>query len=110
MAYMKSAVMPKMGGLFHDFDAKRYAEPRCTLCHGSGAKAGNFKMPNAELPKLDMTPEGMKAMKEKKAKVLEFMNKTVKPQMADLLKMTPMTRDNPTGFGCTSCHTMAEKK
>ncbi|MEO6573135.1 MAG: hypothetical protein ABIP89_04805, partial [Polyangiaceae bacterium] len=54
MAYMKTAVMPKMGPMFHDFDAKRYAEPKCTLCHGAGAKDGTFKMPNPELPKLDL--------------------------------------------------------
>jgi hypothetical protein len=104
MAYMKSAVMPKMGGMFHDFDAKKYGEPRCTLCHGSGAKAGNFKMPNAELPKLDITPEGFKALKEKKPQVVEFMVK-VEHEAAHLIGEEPFDPKTMKGFGCLNCHT-----
>lgn len=106
MAYMKSAVMPKMGGLFHDFDGKRYAETKCTLCHGSGAKDGSFKMPNPELPKLDLSPAGIKAMHEKKAAIAEFMGKQVVPAMAELLGEPPFDMQTHKGFGCTGCHTM----
>ncbi|MGO9832708.1 MAG: hypothetical protein ACLP1X_00690 [Polyangiaceae bacterium] len=106
MAYMKAAVMPKMGGLFHDFDGKRYAETKCSLCHGSGAKDGSFKMPNPELPKLDVTPAGMKAMHEKKAAVVEFMAKQVVPNMAQLLGEPPFDMQTHKGFGCMGCHTM----
>jgi hypothetical protein len=105
MAYMKTAVMPQMGGLFHDFDGKRYAETKCTLCHGSGAKDGTFKMPNPELPKLDLSPAGMKAMHEKKAAVVEFMAKQVVPNMAQLLGEPPFDMQTHKGFGCTGCHT-----
>jgi len=103
---MKTAVMPKMGGLFHDFDAKRYAEPKCILCHGSGAKDGSFKMPNPELPKLDVSPAGMKAMHEKKAAVVEFMSKQVVPTTAQLLGEPPFDMQTHQGFGCMNCHTM----
>lgn len=105
MAYMKSAVAPKMGGLFHDFDAKRYAEPKCTLCHGSGAKDGSFKMPNPELPKLDVTPAGFKAMQAKSPAVVEFMGKQVVPTMAQLLGEPPYDPKTQKGFGCLECHT-----
>jgi len=105
IAYMKTAVMPKLGGLFHDFDAKRYAEPKCTLCHGSGAKDGSFKMPNPELPKLDVTPAGMKALHDKKAAVLEFMAKQVSPTVAQLLGEPPFDVQTHKGFGCMNCHT-----
>jgi hypothetical protein len=106
LAYMKSAVMPQMSGLFHDFDAKRYAENKCTLCHGSGAKDGSFKMPNPELPKLDLSPAGMKAMHAKKAAAVEFMAKQVVPNMAQLLGEPPFDMQTHKGFGCTGCHTM----
>ncbi len=103
--YMKTAVMPKMGGLFHDFDAKRYAEPKCVLCHGSGAKDGSFKMPNPELPKLDLTPAGMKAMHAKHPAVVEFMAKQVLPTTAGLLGEAPYDPKTQQGFGCLECHT-----
>jgi hypothetical protein len=105
LAYMKAAVMPKMGALFHDFDAKRYAEPKCALCHGSGAKDGSFKMPNPELPKLDLSPAGMKAMHAKKAAVVEFMAKQVMPTTAQLIGEAPFDLQTHKGFGCLGCHT-----
>jgi hypothetical protein len=105
LEYMKTAVMPKMGGLFHDFDAKRYAEPKCVLCHGSGAKDGSFKMPNPELPKLDLSPAGMKAMHTKKAPIVEFMAKQVVPTTAELLGEPPYDPKTQQGFGCLQCHT-----
>ena len=105
LEYMKTAVMPKMGGLFHDFDAKKYADPKCVLCHGSGAKDGSFKMPNPELPKLDLTPAGMKAMHAKKAAVVEFMAKQVVPTVAGLLGEQPFDPKTMQGFGCLECHT-----
>jgi len=105
LAYMKAAVMPKMGGLFHDFDGKHFAEPKCTLCHGSGAKDGTFKMPNPELPKLDLSPAGMKATHEKKAEIAEFMGKKVVPGVAELLGERPFDMKTHKGFGCLNCHT-----
>lgn len=106
MAYMKSAVLPKMGPLFHDFDAKTYAEPKCVLCHGNGTKDKTFKMPNPGLPKLDLTPEGFKKMKEgKKAAVADFMMKQVVPTMAQLIGEQPYDPQTQKGFGCLECHT-----
>jgi hypothetical protein len=109
-AYMKAFVLPKMGGLFHDFDAKTFAEPKCTLCHGSGAKDGTFKMPNPELPKLDLTPAGMGGLKAKKPKIFDFMMKEVEPEMAKQLGEPVFDMKTKKGFGCLGCHTMKEKK
>jgi len=106
---MKVAVMPKMGGLFHDFDAKHYDEPKCALCHGSGVKDGSFKMPNPELPKLDVTPAGFKAMQAKSPKVVDFMMHQVEPQMAALLGEQPFDPKTMQGFGCLGCHTAKKK-
>ena len=69
---------------FHDYDPAKYAEVKCVLCHGSSAKAGNFTMPNPELPKLSTKPADMKKLHETSAKMVEFMAKTVVPTMAAL--------------------------
>jgi hypothetical protein len=106
LEYMKTAVMPKMGALFHDFDAKRYAEPKCALCHGAGVKDGTFKMPNPGLPKLDVTPAGFKAMAAKHPKIVEFMEKQVVPTTASLIGEEPYDPATQKGFGCMGCHTM----
>jgi len=105
MEYMKTAVMPKMGGEFHDFDAKKYAEPKCALCHGSGAKDGNFKMPNPDLPKLDATPAGFKTLSAKKPQIFDFMMKHVEPDVAQLIGEQPFDMKTQQGFGCFDCHT-----
>jgi hypothetical protein len=105
LAYMKAVFAPKMGALFHDFDATRYAEPKCVLCHGSGAKDGSFKMPNPELPKLDLSPAGFKAMNAKHAAIVEFMGKQVVPTSAQLLGEQPYDPKTKKGFGCLECHT-----
>jgi hypothetical protein len=110
LAYMKSTVMPKMGDAFHTFDAKKYDEPKCVLCHGGGVADGSFKMPNPDLPKLDVTPAGIKKLHSdpKKKKILEFMGKLVVPTTADLLGEQPFDMKTMTGFGCLGCHTKKE--
>jgi hypothetical protein len=110
LAYMKSTVMPKMGEAFTTYDAKKYAEPKCVLCHGGGVADGTFKMPNPDLPVLDVSPAGIKKMHSdpKKKKVLEFMGKVVVPTMAGLLGEPPFDMKTMTGFGCLNCHTKKE--
>jgi hypothetical protein len=102
--YMKSTIMPKAAAMFHDFDAKKYADAKCTLCHGAGAKNGTFKMPNPGLPKLDLSEAGFKALKDKHPKVLEFME-TVVHENASLLGEQPYDPATQKGFGCMECHT-----
>jgi hypothetical protein len=106
LAYMKTAVMPKMGGAFHDFDSTKYAEPKCTLCHSAaGAKTGNFKMPNPDLPKLPSTPAEFKKLHDAKPQVMDFMGQQVVPQMAALVGEAPFDIKTGKGFGCFECHT-----
>jgi hypothetical protein len=107
---MKSTVMPKMGAAFTDFDAKKYAEPKCVLCHGGGVADGSFTMPNPDLPKLDYAPEAMKklATGAKTKKVFEFMHKVVAPGVADLVGEPHFDPKTMSGFGCMNCHMKKE--
>ena len=108
--YMKDVVLPKMKPILENFDKKLFPDVKCVTCHGNGARTGEYKMPNPQLPKLPDSPEGFKKLREKEPKVMEFMSKTMKPTMAGLLGMKPFDRENPKGFGCENCHTSKKSK
>lgn len=101
--FMKQKVMPAMAPLFKGHDAEEFAEFGCKTCHGKQADQGHFDMPNPELPKLDF-----KDMSKWSKEELEWMGNEVKPTMAKLLSESEYSPENPTGFGCTHCHTAAE--
>ena len=101
--FMKNVVTPIMAEKFKAFDAEEFAEVNCKTCHGPGAAEGKFDMPSGALPELDFqNPD------PDDAAISEFMAKEVKPTMANLLGMPEYTPENPTGFGCLECHTMAK--
>jgi hypothetical protein len=102
--YMKTKVMPEMKKAFQAYDAKRYKSFTCVTCHGDGAVKGDFKMPNAKLPRLPKDMAGFKALGEKKPEAMKFMGGEVKPKMAALLNMPEYKPEHPTGFGCNACH------
>jgi len=106
--FMKQKVLPAMKATFQKFDAKKYATFTCKTCHGKNPQKTKFKMPNPELPQLDF--EELKAGKVKSKEMLDFMVKTVKPEMAKLLHKPEMTEKQPVGFGCLDCHTQKKKK
>jgi hypothetical protein len=105
--YMKTTVLPKMKAVFQEFDAKAFKKFSCETCHGKKATETNFKMPNAELPKLPQPTDraGFMAIQQKKPEVVKFMGTKVKPTMAELLNIPEWTPQNPKGFGCYQCHT-----
>jgi len=105
---MMKQVIPTMGPLLKEFDPKRFAEVRCTTCHGPGAKEGKFTMPNLNLPKLDPT-NGFEKHKKKDAKIVEFMSTKVVPEMAKIIGEPPYDPAKNAGFGCFECHTMQGK-
>lgn len=106
--FMKQKVVPAMKSTFQNFDAKKFATFNCKVCHGKNPQKTKFEMPNPELPPLDF--EQIKAGKVKNKEMLDFMVKTVKPEMAKLLNKPEMTESNPNGFGCLHCHTLKKKK
>lgn len=103
--FMKEKVVPAMAKAFKEFDKKEFAKFGCKTCHGKGVASGKYEMPNPDLPKLDFAK--LQAG-EDHPKTAEFMEKVVKPQMAEILGLPEYTPDNPKGFGCLHCHTMKE--
>lgn len=103
---MKAKVMPSMKAAFQKFDPKEYRNFGCKTCHGKEPQKTKYKMPNKELKPLDFA--AIKAGKED-PKFIEFMSKTVKPEMAKILNQPEMSESNPDGFGCLECHTQKKK-
>lgn len=104
--FMKQKVMPTMRPLFQKFDPKHFAKFTCKTCHGKDPAKTKYKMPSKDLPALDF--DAIKAGKED-PKAVEFMSKTVKPEMAKLLHEPEMSESQPKGFGCLECHTLKKK-
>ena len=104
--WMEEHVIPAMGPMFHAYDATRFAEVRCTTCHGANPRSVNFRMPNPRLPQLHPwgTPEARHARSEN-PRMFEFMGERVVPAMAQLLGLPRFNPQTRTGFGCGSCHT-----
>jgi len=105
---MKTKVTPAMAKAFKAHDAKAFAKLNCKTCHGKGAADETFKMPNPDLPPLDFAAIQAGKLDDKSKHMLEFMEKTVKPDMAKILGLPEFDPAHPEkgGFGCLACHTM----
>jgi hypothetical protein len=99
--FMKTKVNPPMKAAFQKFDPKDYAHFGCKTCHGKNPQKTKYKMPNPDLKPLDFA--AIQAGKED-PKMIEFMSKTVKPEMAKIMGVPEMT-ETQDGFGCLACHT-----
>src|SRR5262245_50650846 len=75
--FMKQVVVPTMEPLFKRHDGQRYASFGCKTCHGPGADAGEYHMPNGELPRLNFAD-----MSKFKPESVEWMKTEIKPTMA----------------------------
>jgi len=98
--FMRDTVLPAMRPLFQEFDATRFAAVSCRTCHGSGAQAGTFRLPNVDLPVLDS--EALKNPPESQKPIIAFMREVLKPKLGELLGMQDAAE-----FRCTTCHTSA---
>ena len=98
--FMRNHVVPTMKPMFQKFDGKKYAAFGCKTCHGKDPQGKKYKMPSADLPKLDFA--AIQAGKQE-PETAKFMAETVKPEMAKLLQQPEMT-ETTDGFGCLECH------
>lgn len=102
-AHMGREVLPRAAALFRDWRPGRFAEVNCTLCHGQGAKTGDFKMPTAHLPRLSgallLGPEFETHPDTTRLKLDRLV-----PMMSKALGLKSFSLITRTGFGCYSCH------
>jgi hypothetical protein len=96
---MKTVVMPKARELFSAFNPEKYADVKCSLCHGPNPKEVNFKMPGPSLPKFEMS------MFEDDPKEAKFMAEKILPFIAEALGKKPYNPADGSGDAkCTLCH------
>jgi hypothetical protein len=102
--WMGAKVLPTMKPLFAAYDPE-FKDMNCETCHGDGAKDHSFTMPNPKLPKLPKDEAAFGKFAADHPQAVDFMMKTVKPQMAELLGLEEWSPDHPDGFSCGNCHT-----
>jgi hypothetical protein len=98
---MKEHMTPEMKTAFQGFDAKKFATFNCKTCHGKDPAKTKFKMPNPELPKLDVA--ALRAGKQA-PKMAKFMGDVVEPLGAKIVGQEPYDPKTNKGFGCLECH------
>ena len=96
--YMRDVLTPRFAQMFMAFDAKRFPQMKCVTCHGNGARTGEFKMPDAKLPKLPKSEAAMKKLELKMPAMVKFMRDSVAPLTAQMLSMKE--------YKCEGCHMM----
>ncbi|MBN1496392.1 MAG: hypothetical protein JXA07_06465 [Spirochaetes bacterium] len=101
--HMKTAVMPRAAELFRSWRPENYAVTDCTLCHGKGARTGDFHMPTGHLPRLSgdwtLRPEFEKYPETTRLKLDRLV-----PLMSEALGKKSFSLVTRRGFGCYSCH------
>jgi hypothetical protein len=102
-AYMKAKVVPAMGPVFQEHDAKKYGEFSCKTCHGPA-----YKVPKDYLPHLTFKDGKLTAFTDK-PEMAKWMMDKVNPAMVTALGAKPYDVKANTGFGCGGCHTIDMK-
>jgi hypothetical protein len=99
---MMTKVVPNVGAVFKEYNAKRYEKFGCATCHGPTKKEDPHKV----LPKLTLSKGGFEKLAKAKPDVVKFMSEKVEPAMAAALGEKPYDQTTHKGFGCAGCHTV----
>lgn len=98
IAFMQQKVMPAMGPVFKEHDAKEFANFGCETCHGP-----EYKTPTQYLPALTLK-DGKLTSFETDPEISKWMAEKVVPAMAAAMGMEPYNPETHQGFGCGGCH------
>lgn len=99
---MATKVVPNVGKLFKEHDAKKFDKFSCATCHGPQKKDD----PRKVLPKLVLSNGGFEKLSKQKPEMMKFMGAKVVPAMAEALGEKPFDPATKQGFGCAGCHTV----
>ena len=99
---MATKVVPDVGKLFKEHNAKKFDKFGCATCHGPQKKDD----PRKVLPKLTLSNGGFEKLSKQKPEMMKFMGEQVVPAMAAALGEKPFDPATNKGFGCAGCHTV----
>ena len=99
---MATKVVPEVGKLFKEHNAKKFDKFGCATCHGPQKKDD----PRKVLPKLTLSNGGFEKLSKQKPEMMKFMGEKVVPTMAAALGEKPFDPATKQGFGCAGCHTV----
>ena len=101
--HMRAVVLPRAHDIFKTWRPQRFKIVQCTLCHGRGMTAGDFRMPTNHLPRLSGELL-LGAEFDKHPDTTRLKLERLVPEMADALGVKPFSLITRSGFGCYSCH------
>ena len=103
--WMAGQVLPIANEMFHEYDAARYNNVTCALCHGDDGMARGYEMPSQYLPRLPQPgTAAWTAARERNPRAWEFMETQVLPTVATQIGEPPNAASTGEGFGCFECH------
>ncbi|MBA4392984.1 MAG: hypothetical protein C0407_05480 [Desulfobacca sp.] len=101
--HMAEVILPIATEVFRAWRPDRFAQVECSLCHGSGAINGTYRMPSDHLPRLSgevlLGPEFKKFPDTTRLKLDRLV-----PVMSKALGLSSFSIITQRGFGCYSCH------
>lgn len=99
LEHMQNVIDPKLGEVFKEHDATKYATFGCATCHVNQAHH-----PRDGLPKLVLSGDGYAKLVAEHPDDMKFMSEKVVPAMAAAMGEEPYDAATGKGYGCAGCH------